>query len=157
MSRAFVKEDSDAPPPPPLPRTVSDAPNRVTPRGLRLIEEEVARLEQQLAAADEEGRPLIERDLDYWRLRRNTAHVERPPEDASSVAFGTQVDLIRDGKPMTIRIVGEDEADPKTGDIAWTSPLVTAIEELKPGDTTEFEAGGRIQELEIVSVSAVDR
>ena len=36
MSRAFVKEDSDAPEPGPPERPVSGLPNWVTPRGMRV-------------------------------------------------------------------------------------------------------------------------
>ena len=70
MSRAFVKEDNDAPLPPPLERLVSSAPNLVTPRGAQLIEDEVARLEAALAAAPEaEEETALRRDLRYWIAR----------------------------------------------------------------------------------------
>jgi hypothetical protein len=66
MSRAFVKEVDDAPPPPPKERPVSAAPNLVTPRGARLIEQAVVALEEQISAASEEKvLPALRRDLRY--------------------------------------------------------------------------------------------
>ena len=57
MSRAFVKEDDGAGPGvlPELP--VSSAPNLVTARGLRLIEDRIAELEAALAGSDETQAP----------------------------------------------------------------------------------------------------
>ncbi|URK89323.1 GreA/GreB family elongation factor (plasmid) [Rhizobium sp. RCAM05350] len=37
--------------------------------------------------------------------------------------FGTHVSIKRGSQVRDIRIVGEDEADPSAGTIAWTSPL----------------------------------
>ena len=75
MSRAFVKEDSDAPDPGPPERPVSKLPNRVTPRGLRLIDVEVDRIETSLAAGpDAADEAVLRRDLRYWTQRRASAH-----------------------------------------------------------------------------------
>ena len=72
MSRAFVKEVDDAPPRPPLPRPVSAAPNRVTPRGARLIREAVQALQATLAGASAEAAPALRRDLQYWLSRQSS-------------------------------------------------------------------------------------
>jgi len=84
MSRAFVKE-SDGDDPGALPeRRISEYPNLVTARGLRLIEEQVARLEAEYAAArsadDRSAIAHLSRDLRYWRhasRRRSSPH--HPP------------------------------------------------------------------------------
>ncbi len=98
MSRAFVKEESDAPPPPPLERPVSNAPNRVTPRGLRLIEEEVARIETALADGPDDGQAaLLRRDLRYWTTRRASAQPVPPDPAPEAAGFGTRLTIKRGG------------------------------------------------------------
>jgi transcription elongation GreA/GreB family factor len=157
MSRAFVKEDDNAPPPPPLERPVSSAPNLVTARGARLIDEAVTRLESEIAdAADEEAEAPLKRDLRYWLARRSSAQLVAADPAPSAVGFGTGATIRRGGQVSRIQIVGEDEADPDAGLIAWTSPLARALEEAEPGDTVEMEAGGRTVEIEVLGVEAGD-
>jgi transcription elongation factor GreB len=47
-------------------------------------------------------------------------------------------------------IVGEDEADPDTGRIAWTSPVARALLGAEEGDLRQLPRG----EVEIVAVDA---
>jgi transcription elongation GreA/GreB family factor len=154
MSRAFVKEDDGAPPPPPLERPVSNAPNLVTARGARLIDEEVEKLEASLAAtgADEESAAPLRRDLNYWLARRASARLVESEPQPIAVGFGTRARIRREGEESEIRIVGEDEADPDSGLIAWTSPLARALDEGEPGDVVELSAGGRTVPVEILEV-----
>jgi transcription elongation GreA/GreB family factor len=157
MSRAFVKEDSDAPPPPPLERPVSAAPNLVTPRGARLIDEAVAELEEAIARApDEAAAEIRRRDLRYWLARRASARLVEPEAAPRAAGFGARVTIRRGGAVSTVEIVGEDEADPEAGRIAWTSPLARALEEAEPGDSVEMEAGGRIVPIEVLAVAGGD-
>ena len=157
MSRAFVKEESDAPAPGPLDRPVSSAPNLVTPRGARLIEAEVTQLEARLATSPgEEEEALLRRDLRYWTARRASAQLRQPDRAPEAVAFGTRVGLRRGGLASEIEIVGEDEADPAAGRIAWTSPLARAVDGAEPGETVELVAGGRAEPIEIVSIAPLD-
>lgn len=157
MSRAFVKEDSDAPAPAPLERPVSAAPNRVTPRGLGLIEAEIARLEADIAAtseADAEALALLRRDLRYWTVRHATALPVEHDREPEAVGFGARVTIRRGGRTSEIEIVGEDEADPAEGRIAWTSPLARALEDAEPGETVEMQAGGRSEAVEVLALRA---
>jgi len=154
MSRAFVKELDDAPPEPPLERPVSGAPNLVTARGARLIEERVAELERAVGEADEEAAPPLRRDLRYWLVRRAGARLVAPDPSPEAVGFGARVTIRRGGKESRIRIVGEDEADPEAGLIAWTSPLARALDEAEPGETVELAAGGRTVPVAILAVEA---
>jgi transcription elongation GreA/GreB family factor len=136
MSRAFVKEDGDAPPPPPLERAVSAEPNRVTPRGLRLIDEEIVRLEAALGAGqDAEVEAQLRRDLRYWTARRATAqpvpHVAEPRE----AGFGAKVTIRRGVATQVVEIVGEDEADPARGTLSHVSPVARALFGKEVGDT----------------------
>ena len=156
MSRAFVKEDS-APPPPPLERPISSAPNLVTARGARLIDDEVARLEREIeAAGDEEEAAPFRRDLRYWLARRASAQLTAADPDPEAVGFGARVRIRRGGRESEVEIVGEDEADPDSGRLAWTSPLARALEEAEAGDVVELAAGGRTVPVEVLAVRAGD-
>jgi transcription elongation GreA/GreB family factor len=154
MSRAFVKELDDAPPEPPLERPISGAPNLVTGSGLRLIEDKVCGLETALRAAESEAAAALRRDLRYWLARRASARLVASDPAPQAVGFGALVTIRRDGRESRIRIVGEDEADPEAGLIAWTSPLARALEESEPGDTVELAAGGRIVPIAVLAVEA---
>ncbi len=157
MSRAFVKEMDDAPPPPLLERPVSTALNRVTPRGAALIEAAVAGLERQLAAGPgEEATAALRRDLRYWVARHATMRVEAADPAPRAVGFGARATIRRAGAVSDIAIVGEDEADPPAGLIAWTAPLARALDGAEAGEAVEFEAGGKVEEIEVVAVSASD-
>ncbi len=171
MSRAFVKEDSAAPEAV-LERPVSAAPNRVTARGLKLIEDELARLKAALDAAGYKGSALLppppsdgspeppdvqalRRDARYWSHRRATAQVEEAPADPHAAGFATRVTIRRTAEVQMLDIVGEDEADPAHGRIAWTSPLARALDGAEPGDAIEFEAGGGVQTVAVLKVEAI--
>jgi len=133
MSRAFVKEPDGDGAVEELPdRPISPHPNVVTPEGLALIEANLARLHEEHAAAlasDDRGAlARIMRDLRYWTSRRATAQVVRPPAGPTEVQFGTTVTIVReDGRRQTWRIVGEDEADPGQGTLAYVSPVARAL------------------------------
>ena len=143
MSKAFTKE------PEPGSDVYDDLPDRpvsphnlVTPKGLEMIEAELARLHREHAAAqDADDRPLlakINRDLRYWTSRRATAQVVEPPRDVSEVRFGSTVTIEReDGRLQTYRIVGEDEADPSLGTLSYVSPVAQALLGKQAGDVIE--------------------
>jgi transcription elongation GreA/GreB family factor len=142
----------DAPEPPPVERTASGAPNLVTPRGARLIDEEIARLEAALAQADAGEEAILRRDLRYRTLRRSTAQLVPSEPDAREAGFGTRVTIRRGILMSDLLIVGEDEADPARGRIAWTAPLARALEGAERGDVVELEAGGRTEEIRVLAV-----
>jgi transcription elongation GreA/GreB family factor len=138
MSRAFVSEDhvvEDVPD-----RPVSTHPNYVTQRGLALIEaafadarSEYARMQ---AAGDRMGLGKAARDVRYWTARRATAQLLPPTTGRDVVQFGSEVTIVRDdGRRQTFRIVGEDEADPKSGSVSHVSPLARALLGKRIGDT----------------------
>jgi transcription elongation GreA/GreB family factor len=157
MSRAFVKE-SDQTGAILLPdRPISPHRNLVTRRGLRQIENKIAEFEGDLAraiaAADRERVGRASRELRYWTARLATAEVADPsPEGDERVVFGVAVTVRReDGVCATFRIVGEDEADPACGRIAWTAPVARALIGSGIGEARELPAG----EVEIVSIDAM--
>jgi transcription elongation GreA/GreB family factor len=138
MSRAFVKEAHQTVEELPE-RPISSHPNFVTAEGLARIEDDLARLQQQHAAAKaaNDGAVVtrIARDLRYWTSRRATAQVIAPPANPIQVQFGCTVTILRDdGRKQTYRIVGEDEADPSRGTISYVSPVARALIDKKLGD-----------------------
>ncbi len=56
----------------------------------------------------------------------------------------------------TVTIVGEDEADPSAGLIAWTAPLARALEGAEPDESVELDAGGRHETITVLSVAPGD-
>ncbi|MEK0084491.1 transcription elongation factor GreA [Benzoatithermus flavus] len=153
MSRAFVREDDQAGVTALPDRPISPHPNLVTRRGLALIERNVAAFRQQLAAAtaaeDQEAMARAARELRYWAARHATAELTEPPADTETVVFGTAVTgVLPDGTQVTYRIVGEDEADPSEGRIAWTAPVARLLLGSSVGDVRRIPAG----ELEIVAI-----
>jgi transcription elongation GreA/GreB family factor len=137
MSRAFVKETAESAAPPE--RMVSSGPNLVTQEGLAKITGEVERLETALAVETNVLlRETLERDLRYWRHSKGTAQVVARPSANGAVSFGSKVTLKRNGRTQTLRIVGEDEADPKAGLVNFRSPLAQALIGAEVGDTVEM-------------------
>jgi len=155
MSRAFVKEQDDLPEALPE-RPVSASPNLVTPRGLRLIDQEIEACRKLLAQGQHEADKAMiaraSRDLRYWMQRRSTAQLMEVCATADAAGFGTRVTILRDdGRKQAFAIVGEDEAEPAKGFIAYTSPLARALMGKPKGDVAEIPGG----EAEIVALEAV--
>ncbi len=70
-----------------------------------------------------------------------------------TVRFGTTVTGIRDdGQKLTYAIVGEDEAEPESGRIAWTAPVARALLGGEPGEVRRLPTG----DLEIMAIRAND-
>ena len=153
MSRAFVREDdqgSEALPD----RVISTQPNFVTPAGLAQLEARVRELEAAHSAAreaaDRDALARIDRDLRYYGARRASARVVTPEPEPDVVRFGVGVVLrLADGSARSLRLVGEDEADPAAGLISYVSPLAQRLLGLGRGDTLPF-AGG-VAEVESLS------
>jgi transcription elongation GreA/GreB family factor len=160
LSVAFTKEDSaETASEILLPdRPVSPHPNLVTEAGLRALElqlhqaREAYETAQKTEDVNERRRqaaaPL--RDLRYFAARVRTAQVITNPTSTDTVAFGSTVTFRRgDGRVQTYRIVGEDEADPKTGSISFVSPMARILMGKSVGD----EVGASDQNLQIISIS----
>jgi transcription elongation factor GreA len=73
------------------------------------------------------------------------------------VIFGSTIKLLDDDteKEITYRIVGQDEADIKTGLISYTSPIARALIGKVEGDAVEFNAPDGQKSYELISVSYV--
>jgi len=154
MNRAFVKESDQGGEALPE-RAISPHPNFVTGRGLAQLEARVRELEAERSAAragnDSAELARIARDLRYFQVRRESARVVAPPARATQVRFGVRVRLrLADGSERGFQLVGEDEADPKSGLLSYVSPLAAAMMGKAPGDELPF-AG---QSAEIVALES---
>ena len=77
--------------------------------------------------------------------------------NTGKVIFGATVDLEDqdDGKRISYQIVGEDEADIKTGRISITSPIARAIVGKSKGDVVDVVAPGGKHSYEVMEVRYV--
>ncbi len=150
MSRAFVKENDlehagiDIPE-----RPLSDEPNYVTPRGLRLLHQTIDDLEKEREALiTKKDDPMvrqkiavIERDMRYFAARIESAILTNPKdEDPTHVLFGAKVTVEdEEGTSLTFEIVGEDEANIHEGRVSYLSPLAEALLGGAVGDEVVWE------------------
>ena len=160
MSVAFTKEDSaETASETLLPdRPVSPHPNLVTEAGLKALElqlqqaREAYETAQKTEDVNERRRQMAIplRDMRYFAARVRTAQVIASPTSTDTVVIGSTVTFRRhDGRVQKYRIVGEDEADPKTGSISFVSPVARSLMGKAVGD----EVGSSGQNLEIISIS----
>jgi transcription elongation GreA/GreB family factor len=92
---------------------------------------------------------LAARDARYFAERVASAVPQPEPDDTVVVAFGSQVTILRDDdRRQTFRIVGEDEADPRGGSIAYVSPLAHRLIGKRVGEGVEMDG----REIEVVAV-----
>ena len=160
MSVAFTKEDSAVTASETLlpDRPVSQHPNLVTEAGLKALQFQLDQAREAYDAAQtiedvnerrrQAATPL--RDVRYFAARVRTAQVIATPTSTDTVAFGSTVTFRRDdGRVQTYRIVGEDEADPKTGSMSFVSPVARLLMGKAVGDVV----GPSGQELEIIAIA----
>jgi transcription elongation GreA/GreB family factor len=153
MSRAFTREIDDAPPPPPAGRPISSALNLVTPRGALLITAALAEAAARISQApDRDTLAVLRRDQRYWSSRHASMQIVKPAPASDGFGFGMRIVIRRRGQVTEFTSVGEDEADPAAGRIAWTAPLARALEGALAGDMIDFEAGGQTEVLHVISV-----
>ena len=98
----------------------------------------------------------IDRRVRYLRKRIEDAVVVDPREqpDHSRVFFGAMVTYAnaRD-EEVTIRIVGEDEAESLQGKISWISPVARALMKAGVGDVVTLRTPAGEDELEVLKIS----
>jgi transcription elongation GreA/GreB family factor len=141
MSRPFVKEAENATAELPA-RPISPHRNFVTEAGPTAIEGALGRFEAAHRAAsdkgDREAAAAALREARYWRARRASAEVVKPPLDKRRACFGMTVTLHRyDGRERSFRIVREDEADPPRG-------MVSLRVAARPG-RPDSRSGGHVE------------
>jgi transcription elongation GreA/GreB family factor len=153
VSVAFRRENDEEHREPRFELPIPPGPNLVTARGLALIEARVVELEAAIGTTNNEARlEEVKRDLRYWRTRLATAQLV-PPLVADEVGFGARVSFRLKGVSRTIDIVGDDEADPAAGRIAFSAPLARALMGAGAGDRVAF--GGEEDAIEIIDVGPI--
>jgi len=181
MSKAFTREDDDAPeddfegeeqnPIPP------GSKNYMTPAGWQRMRDELkwllnterpqvtnvvswaARNGDRSENADYQyGKKRlreIDRRIRYLTKRLEVAEVVDPAirEDTDQVFFGATVTYENaSGEEQTVRIVGIDETDPARRYISWISPVARALIKSREGDTVTLTTPGGPEELDIIEV-----
>jgi transcription elongation GreA/GreB family factor len=154
-----MKDSDDAARPEELPeRPQSPRPNYVTPTGLQRLRAQAAdlaaRLRETGPSADPRERALLQRDLRWVEGRLQRAILVDPAAQAPDrVRFGMTVDVLHeDGGTEALTIVGEDEAEPGTGRISWSSPLAEALLDAEPGDEVAWLRPAGKARLEVVAI-----
>lgn len=139
MSKAFTREDSDAPEPPARRRGVpvpSDVPNYLTAAGHSALRAELA-----AGAIGDRGHEIAE--------HLAVAVPMDPPADRSRVGFGATVEVEdEDGARTRYRIVGAIEAAPRDGALYWQSPIAEALHDAQVGDSVTLPRG----DVEVVAI-----
>ncbi len=137
MSKAFTKEDDDAPVPSARRRGVPvPVPNFMTAAGVQAARAELERLGREAGDPD--------------RIRELSDHLATAqvvaPEDRDVVGLGAAVTVEDEsGKRTTYRLVGAIEADPKRGRLSWQTPIANALWGARVGDAIELPRGGEVQ------------
>ncbi|HEY5712130.1 MAG TPA: GreA/GreB family elongation factor [Allosphingosinicella sp.] len=154
MSVAFRRESDEEHKEPRFEIPIPPGPNLVTAAGLKQAEDKVAALKEAVAGETEEVRLAeLQRDLRYWSTRLATAELA-PPPPGDEAAFGSRVSFRLNGQERRVDLVGDDEADPGHGRIAFSAPLARALIGGGPGDFADF--GGKEDAIEIVAVGPIE-
>jgi transcription elongation factor GreA len=109
------------------------------------------------AAREQQG--FIEGRIAEIEAKLSTAEIIDPTSmpNTGKVIFGVTVEVESqdDGKRITYQIVGEDEADIKSGRISITSPIARALVGKSAGDVVDVAAPGGTHSYEVVEVRYV--
>ena len=152
MSVAFRRDSDEEHREPRFALPIPAGPNLVTSRGLAQIAARVAQLEAE-TGGEEAAVTDRKRTLDYWRTRLATAEIT-PARTDGEAGFGSRVAFTLGGAARTIDIVGDDEAEPNDGRLAFTAPLAHALIGGAVGDVIDFN--GKPGAIEILEVSSID-
>jgi transcription elongation GreA/GreB family factor len=149
VSVAFRRESDEEHLEPKFELPIPPGPNLVTPRGLALIAAKVGELEAAIAAASDDAREPLKRELRYWNTRHATAELAPPPA-RGEVGIGSRVTIRLSGASRVVTIVGTDEADPDAGLIGFQAPLARALVGAQAGERVDFN--GKPEAIEIVAI-----
>jgi len=153
VSVAFRREGDEEHLEPKFEIPIPPGPNLVTARGAAQIAARVIEIEALLAGlTDETQIKAAKRDLRYWQTRQITAE-PMPVPSGEMVEFGTRVTFLLNGKPRVLAIVGDDEADPAGGSIAFSAPLARALMGAEAGEFLPF--GEREDAIEVQAIEVI--
>lgn len=153
----------------------------MTVRGHALLEEELKRLKGTerpdviKAIAEARAHGDLKENAEYHAAKEQQGFIEARIKEIEGklshkqiidvttvdargrVVFGSTVELIDDhtGNEIEYRIVGEDEADIKTGLLSYTSPIARALIGKNEGDIVEVRTPGGDKTFEILEVRYV--
>ena len=167
MSRGFVKEDDQEETPiiPPRAALPDGVTNYVTSNGLTQLKEELSALDNKISTLDETDERERRRALAVLNGKRNllleriqSARLLDHIKDEGEIRFGATVTYTIAGmtKPITIQIVGVDEASVKDKKIAFTAPIARALIGKKVDETTTFQLGNEEKKLTIKNIAYVE-
>ena len=151
----------------------------MTVRGHELLQEELKRLKstdrpaviRAIAEAREHGD--LKENAEYHAAKEQQGFIEGRIKELEGklshvqvidvtvidgggrIIFGSTIKLLDDEteKEITYRIVGQDEANIKTGLISYTSPIARALIGKNEGDVVEFRAPDGEKSYEVIAVS----
>jgi len=150
----------------------------MTVRGHELLEEELKRLKSKdrpdviRAIAEARAHGDLKENAEYHAAKEQQGFIEGRIKELEGklshkqvidvtavdakgkVIFGSTVELIDEnsGEETEYRIVGEDEADIKTGMISYTSPIARALIGKNEGDVVEVSTPSGDKSFEILEV-----
>jgi transcription elongation factor GreA len=149
----------------------------MTARGAEALRVELKRLKSEArpnvikAIAEARGHGDLSENAEYHAAREQQGFIEGRIGEIESklsnaeiidiarfvgtdrVVFGATVELeVAGGTPLKYQIVGEDEADIRSGRISITSPIARALVGKTEGDVVDVEAPGGVKSYEIVTV-----
>lgn len=153
----------------------------MTVRGHQLMEEELKRLKYEdrpnvvKAIAEARAHGDLRENAEYHAAKEQQGFIEARIKDLEGklshkhiidvtaidakgrIVFGSTVELLEEatGEEIEYKIVGEDEADIKTGRISYTSPIARALIGKNEGDIVTFQAPGGEKTYEVIEVKYV--
>jgi transcription elongation factor GreB len=150
----------------------------VTPRGFRLMQEELRQLMRverpkvvevvSWAAGNgdrsENGDYIygkkrlreIDKRVRYLSKRLESAEVVDPArqQGLEQVFFGATVTYAEfDGTTLQVQLVGVDEAEASAGRISWQSPLAQALLKAREGDLRKVHTPAGMREIEVLEIA----
>jgi transcription elongation factor GreB len=177
MSKAFVRDDGEAPDDEPeLPAAAPGGKNYISPAGF-------ARLKAELKQLVDAERPEVVKTVawaaslgdrsenaDYLYGKKRLREIDRrvrflikrleaaevvhsAGRDSDQVFFGATVRIRIKNEEKTISILGTDEVDPARGVVSWISPIAKALLKARQGDSVTLRTPVGEEKVEILEVS----
>lgn len=168
MSRGFVKEEDqeEAPLIPPRAALPAGVDNYVTPQGYQAMQEEKEAMEATRKANPEKDETekrrlnmMLDGKMRLLEERLATARIVKMEEQPQGeVRFGAKVKIKHlsggplQGKTMTLRIVGVDEANLKEQKIAFVAPLAQSLMGAQPGEERILQLGTEQRRIKVIDL-----
>lgn len=163
MSRGFVKEDDqeEAPIIPPRAALPPGETNYVTATGLQALKLEQEYLLKEISELNEDDDrerrrtlAILNGKLNLLKERLASARLIEKV-DTDEVRFGAEVTYEIEGnpRPVTLQIVGVDEADVKQQKIAFTAPIAKALIGKQVGEKGVLKLGNESKKFVVTGIS----